>query len=109
MADPVMLDPDSTEWLMMPDAPENPLSDPSDIVALVQQILSSLDETDQRMIHLIHYERMTFQQAARQIGLRAKSHAWRKTQAAMQRFEKALRSNPQLMEMMEKRYGITEA
>ena len=58
------------------------------------------------MIQLIYYERKTFQEAAQLVGIRAKSHAWRKTKSAMDKLENALRSNAQLMEMLEKKYDI---
>lgn len=106
MADPTIFGTDSTEWLMMPNAPDYQPSDVSEIVAILKHELSMLDETDQRMIHLIYYERNTFQEAARKLGLRAKSHTWRKTKAAMDNFSKALKANPKLMEILKERYGI---
>lgn len=106
MADPTLYGKDTTEWLMQPNAPEHEPSDPDEIVAILREVLSTLDSTDQRMIHLIYYEQRTFQEAARQIGLRAKSHAWRKTKAAMERFGETLRNNPRLMEILKDRYGI---
>jgi DNA-directed RNA polymerase specialized sigma subunit len=106
MADPTIYGSDTTEWLMMPNVPDYEPSDMTEIVAILRQVLSALDETDQRMIHLIYYERNTFQEAARKLGLRAKSHTWRKTKAAMENFAKALKENPRLMIILEERYGI---
>ncbi|CAB4139886.1 hypothetical protein UFOVP355_41 [uncultured Caudovirales phage] len=98
--------PDSTEWLMMPNQVVIPIVDNDEMVDLVRTILSSLDAIDQQMIQLIYYERKTFQEAAQIVGIRAKSHAWRKTKSAMDKLENALRSNAQLMEMLEKKYEI---
>ena len=98
--------PDSTEWLMMPYQIATPIVDNDEMVELVRELLSSLDEIDQQMIQLIYYERKTFQEAAQIIGIRAKSHAWRKTKAAMKKLESALRSNAELMVILEKKYDI---
>lgn len=99
-------DPNSTEWLMMPNQVSVPIVDNDDMVALVREVLSSLDDIDQQMIQLIYYERKTFQEAAQIIGIKAKSHAWRKTKSAMEKLENALRSNAELMELLEMKYEI---
>lgn len=99
-------DPNSTEWLMMPNQISVPVVDNDDMVALVREVLSTLDDIDQQMIQLIHYERKTFQEAAQIIGIKAKSHAWRKTKSAMEKLENALRSNAELMELLEMKYEI---
>lgn len=91
---------------MMPNQVVIPIVDNDEMVDLVRTILSSLDAIDQQMIQLIYYERKTFQEAAQIVGIRAKSHAWRKTKSAMDKLENALRSNAQLMEMLEKKYEI---
>lgn len=99
-------DPNSTEWLMMPNQISVPVVDNDDMVALVREVLSTLDDIDQQMIQLIYYERKTFQEAAQIIGIKAKSHAWRKTKSAMEKLENALRSNAELMELLEMKYEI---
>jgi len=99
-------DPNSTEWLMMPNQTSVPIVDNDDMVALVREVLSSLNDIDQQMIQLIYYERKTFQEAAQIIGIKAKSHAWRKTKSAMEKLENALRSNAELMELLEMKYEI---
>ena len=99
-------DPDSIEWLMMPHQVVAPLIDNDELIELVRELLSTLDDIDQQMIQLIYYERKTFQEAAQIIGIRAKSHAWRKTKAAMKKLEATLRSDVGLMELLEKKYDI---
>jgi len=99
-------DPDSIEWLMMPHQVVVPLVDNDELIELVRELLSTLDDIDQQMIQLIYYERKTFQEAAQIIGIRAKSHAWRKTKAAMKKLEATLRSDVGLMELLEKKYDI---
>lgn len=99
-------DPDSIEWLMMPNQVPTPVVDNDEMIELVRELLSTLDDIDQQMIQLIYYERKTFQEAAQIINIRAKSHAWRKTKAAMKKLESVLRSNTGLMELLEKKYDI---
>lgn len=106
MPDVKRLDPNGTEWLMMPNETERPIVDNDDIINLVKDTLSSLDDIDQQMIQLIYYERKTFREAAQLVGIKAKSHAWRKTKSAMVKLEEALRSNVELMDLMEKKYEI---
>jgi DNA-directed RNA polymerase specialized sigma subunit len=91
---------------MMPHQVVVPLVDNDELIELVRELLSTLDDIDQQMIQLIYYERKTFQEAAQIIGIRAKSHAWRKTKAAMKKLESVLRSNTGLMELLEKKYDI---
>jgi DNA-directed RNA polymerase specialized sigma subunit len=99
--------PDSTEWLMMPNQVIVPVVDNDELIDTVRKILSTLDDIDQQMIQLIYYERKTFQEAAQIVGIKAKSHAWRKTKSAMRKLETALRSNVGLMNLLEKKYEIT--
>ena len=99
------LDPNSTEWLMQPNMPlHEPLNDWS-IIDAVGFALSTLDDTDREILELVFYQRKTFQQAAHACGLRAKSHAWRKARKALNNLEMALRSNPILMETLNRKYG----
>ena len=98
--------PDGTEWLMMPNQVIVPVVDNDELIDTVRAILSTLDDIDQQMIQLIYYERKTFQEAAQIVGIRAKSHAWRKTKSAMKKLETVLRSNAGLMELLEKKYDI---
>jgi DNA-directed RNA polymerase specialized sigma subunit len=98
--------PDEIEWLMQPDEPEHNMANDWQMIDAIGEIVASLDATDQRMIHLIYYERKTFQEAAKEIGILAKSHAWRKTKSALKKFETALRNNKELMELLETKYGI---
>ena len=97
---------DEIEWLMQPNEPEHNMANDWEMIDAIGGIVASLSETDQRMIHLIYYERKTFQEAAKEIGILAKSHAWRKTQSALRKFEKALKGNKELMELLKTKYGI---
>jgi DNA-directed RNA polymerase specialized sigma subunit len=96
------------EWLMQPLVYENPEKESLELSELMADVMESMDTVDQQMLHLIYYERKTFQEAARELGIKAKSHAWRKTQSALEKFGDAIKSNPQIMEILNNKYDLGE-
>jgi len=94
------------EWLMQPYEQESDYDDDIVLFDAVSETVASMDETDRQMIYLIYYERRTFQEAARIVGISAKSHAWRKTKSAIQKLEVLLKQNPVIMDILNKKYGI---
>ena len=95
-----------TEWLMQPNATANDFDDDIVLYDAIAETVASMDATDQQMIYLIYYERKTFQEAAREVGISAKSHAWRKTKSAVNRLEILLKQNPIIMEILNNKYSI---
>jgi DNA-directed RNA polymerase specialized sigma subunit len=65
-----------------------------DLIDTVASVVATLDEEDQRVLHLVFYERRTFDEAAEALGIKAKSHAWRKTQKALESLKTALMKSP---------------
>lgn len=94
------------QWLMQPYEVEHDFDDDIILLDAIAETVASLDATDQQMIQLIYYERKTFQQAAKVLGISAKSHAWRKTRSAVNKLEILLKKNPAIMEILNKKYGI---
>lgn len=94
------------EWLMQPNATANDFDDDIVLYDAIAETVASMDATDQQMIYLIYYERKTFQEAAREVGISAKSHAWRKTKSAVNKLEILLKQNPVIMEILNNKYGI---
>ena len=92
------------EWLMQPLIYENPEKESLELSELMSDIMNSMDEVDQEMLQLIYYERKTFQEAAQELGLKAKSHAWRKTKVALDKFADAVKNSPHIMELLNKKY-----
>ena len=99
-------DSDTTEWLMQPNAVDRLKKTDWELEDQVALALSSLSDIDQRMLQLIYQEGRTFEYAAKSIGIRAKSHAWRKTKLALDRLEQTLMSNPRVQELLKMKYGI---
>lgn len=96
---------DETEWLMQPYEVANDFDDDINLLDAVADAVASLDDADKEMLYLIYYERKTFQQAARAVGISAKSHAWRKTKIALGKLEVILKENPKIMELLHNKYG----
>jgi len=102
----VYYNPDETEWLMQPYADEVNYDTEWSIVDRIQELVGSLNDVDQRVISLIFYERETFESAAKKCGLRAKSHLWRQSKAAVENLETAIRADTKLMKLLKTKYGI---
>lgn len=96
------------EWLMQPLIYENPEKESLELSELISEVLMSLDDVDREMLQLIYYERKTFQEAAQEMGIKAKSHAWRKTKSALDKFAEAIQSNPQIMEILNNKYDLED-
>ena len=77
-----------------------------ELIELVQEILSTLSEADQEALHGIFYQRNTYQELASELGIKAKSHAWRKVDTALANLKKALLLDERFTEMMGEIYGI---
>lgn len=77
-----------------------------DLIDLVSDILSTLSEQDQEALHGIFYQRSTYQELASDLGIKAKSHAWRKVDSALANLKKALIKDERFIEMMGEQYGI---
>lgn len=77
-----------------------------ELIELVQEILSTLSEVDQEALHGIFYQRNTYQELASELGIKAKSHAWRKVDSALANLKKALIKDERFTEMMGEIYGI---
>lgn len=92
------------EWLMMPfaDAPPETNWELMDIVA---ETLATLSEDDRTALEGIFYERKTYQDLAGDLGIKAKSHAWRKTESALKNLKQALAENEKFNELIGERYG----
>lgn len=77
-----------------------------ELIELVQGILSTLSEADQEALHGIFYQRNTYQELASELGIKAKSHAWRKVDSALANLKKALIKDERFIEMMGEKYEL---
>jgi hypothetical protein len=71
-----------------------------EIIDIVQQVVASLSEDDQICLNgVFGTERETYEELSATLGVKAKSHAWSKTQKALANLKKALLDNPRFMEL----------
>lgn len=79
------------EILMQPFM-DNDMSAPTDweLIDLVQEVFDTLDDADKEILNEIFFQQNTYEVAKTNIGIKAKSHAWRKTRRALNNLKKAL-------------------
>ena len=79
------------ELLMQPFM-DNDMSAPTDweLIDIVQEVFDTLDDADKEILNEIFFQQNTYEVAKTNIGIKAKSHAWRKTRRALNNLKKAL-------------------
>lgn len=82
------------EILMQPFMDDD-MSAPTDweLIDLVQEVFDTLDDADKEILNEIFFQQNTYEVAKTNIGIKAKSHAWRKTRRALNNLKKALLEN----------------
>lgn len=70
------------ERLMQPFASDEADTD-WELVDIVAAAYDKLGDDDKQVLHEVFYARNTYEETAENIGIKAKSHAWRKTQRAL--------------------------
>lgn len=85
------------EELMMPYWERPPAPD-WDLLDIVSDVVHALEEPHRTIIQLVFYDRLSFSELAEALGIKAKSHAWRKTQRAIAEFKTAFENHPQIKE-----------
>jgi DNA-directed RNA polymerase specialized sigma24 family protein len=96
------------EALLLPlfifdEAVDNP--DHDEMLDIVSECVASLSEADQQCLTAIFYDRLTYEELSDRINVKAKSHAWSKTQAALARLKQALIANERFLELAHGYYG----
>jgi DNA-directed RNA polymerase specialized sigma subunit len=68
------------------------MSAPTDweLIDIVQEVFDTLDDADKEILNEIFFQQNTYEVAKTNIGIKAKSHAWRKTRRALNNLKKAL-------------------
>ncbi len=96
------------ELLMMPytDTDITDLEPNWELVDAVTQAMSMLTEEEQWVLYRMFYDRVTYEELKNNLGIKAKSHAWRKTRLALESLKTELLKNP-LFEKMKDNNGKT--
>ena len=66
-----------------------------DLVDIVSACYDKLEEEDRQVLHEVFFLRSTYEETAKNIGIKAKSHAWRKTRKALHNLKKELMKDEQ--------------
>lgn len=89
------------ELLMMPfnDLDSTDLEPDWNIIDAVTEAMSMLSEEEQWILYRIFYDRVTYEELTNNLGIKARSHAWRKTRLALEKLKTILLENPQFHHM----------
>ena len=98
------------ELLMMPfvDTDIDALEPDWQRLDAVGQALSMLTEEEQWVLYRMFYDRVTYEELKNNLGIKAKSHAWRKTRLALESLKKELLKNPLFQEMKDDNHKPNE-
>lgn len=82
------------EILMQPFM-DNDMSAPTDnrLIDIVEEVYVTLKDDDKKILNEIFFQQNTYEVAKTNIGIKAKSHAWRKTRKALNNLKTALLEN----------------
>lgn len=61
-----------------------------ELVDIVAAAYDKLDKKDKEVLYEVFYAQSTYEQTAENIGIKAKSHAWRKTHKALENLRNQL-------------------
>lgn len=91
------------EELMQPfyELPEDPNWG---VLDLVSQCIMELPQADQDALYGVFYDRLTYDKLADTLGIKAKSHAWRRTQQALEKLKYKLLEHPEFIERTKGKY-----
>lgn len=90
-------------FFLFDEAVDNP--DHDEMLDIVSECMSQLSEADQECLFGVFYDRLTYEELSDRINVKAKSHAWKNTQAALGRLKKALLKNERFLELSHGHYG----
>lgn len=91
------------ELLMMPfsDLDAADLEPDWSAIDAVTEAMSLLSEEERWILYRVFYDRVTYEELTNNLGIKARSHAWRKTRLAMDKLKSILLENPKFQHMKE--------
>lgn len=75
-----------------------------ELIDIVTEAYDTLSEADKQVLHEVYFLRSTYEDTAKNIGIKAKSHAWRKAHKALSNLKVALLKNERFMETYGSKY-----
>lgn len=84
------------ELLMMPfhDLDVTDMEPDWDIIEAVNEAVAKLTEQEQWVLYRIFYDKITYEELANNLGIKAKSHAWLKVKNALESLKTEILKNP---------------
>lgn len=75
-----------------------------ELVRIVTECYDQLSDADRLILHEIFFLQNTYEESAGNVGIKAKSHAWRKTRKALDNLKTKLLENKEFMELYADKY-----
>lgn len=75
-----------------------------ELVDIVTECYDALSEQDRQVLHEVFFLRSTYEDTAKNIGIKAKSHAWRKAHKALNNLREILVTNERFVELYGHKY-----
>lgn len=66
----------------------------------VQECLTQLTDAEQKIIYGVFYDRLTYEDLTSVAGVKAKSHAWKKTKTALHNLKTIMEQHPELQKFI---------
>lgn len=89
------------ELLMMPFTDMEPadLEPDWETIDAVTEAMSMLTDEEKWILYRVFYDRVTYEELTNNLGIKARSHAWRKTRLALEKLESILIQNPRFQHL----------
>jgi len=75
-----------------------------ELVRIVTECYDELNDADRLILHEVYFLQNTYEDSASNIGIKAKSHAWRKTRKALENLREKLLENKEFTELYAHRF-----
>lgn len=75
-----------------------------ELVRIVTECYDQLSDADQLILHEIYFLQNTYEESAGNVGIKAKSHAWRKTRKALDNLKEKLLEHKEFLETYATKY-----
>ena len=75
-----------------------------ELVRIVTECYDQLNDADRLILHEVYFLQNTYEDSASNVGIKAKSHAWRKTRKALDNLKEKLLDNKEFMNVYANKY-----
>lgn len=75
-----------------------------ELVRIVTECYDELSDADRLILHEIYFLQNTYEESAGNVGIKAKSHAWRKTRKALDNLKEKLLNHEEFIALYADKY-----